>query len=253
MLFRSAARDITEIKKAQEILRLKSGEIARKKEIHHRIKNNLQVISSLLDLQAEKFNGKEFVENSEILEAFRESQDRVASIALIHEELHEGEGTDTLNFSQYLEKLVENLFQTYRFGNMNIRLNMDLEENVFFDMDIAVPLGIIVNELVSNSLKHAFPDRDKGDIWIKLRKQENPAELTNEDYTGREPEGKRNKFILTVADNGIGISETIEVGNSDTLGLQLVSILIDQLGGSLDLKRDIGTEFILEITLKGDK
>ena len=150
-------------------------QIARQKEIHHRIKNNLQVISSLLDLQSEKFRNRECVEDSEVLKAFRESQDRVMSIALIHEELHEGKGTDKLNFSPYLERLVENLFQTYRLGNTNISLNIELEENIFFDMDIAVPLGIIINELVSNSLKYAFPGKNKGEIQIKLCR-EKPTE-----------------------------------------------------------------------------
>ena len=164
----AAARNITEIKKAEEILKLKSGELARKKEIHHRIKNSLQVISSLLDLQAEIFSSMGSIKISEVLDAFKESQDRVASIALIHEELYEGEGSDTLNFSQYLEKLVESLFQTYRYGNVDINLRMHMEENIFFDMDTAVPLGIIVNELVSNSLKHAFPPRARGEIQIKL-------------------------------------------------------------------------------------
>ncbi|MDQ1274833.1 MAG: hypothetical protein QG610_405, partial [Euryarchaeota archaeon] len=124
-----AIKNITERKKAEETIA--NIEIVRKKEIHHRIKNNLQVISSLLDLQAEKFKNREHVENSEVLEAFRESQDRVISIALIHEELHEGKGTNELNFSPYLKKLVENLFQTYRLGNLDLSLNMDLEENIF--------------------------------------------------------------------------------------------------------------------------
>ena len=153
-------KDITERKQAERFLA--NIETARKKEIHHRIKNNLQVISSLLDLQAEKFRDRGCVEDSEVLKAFRESQDRVMSIALIHEELHEGRGTDTLNFSLYLERLVKNLFQTYRLGNADTSLNIDLEENIFFDMDIAVPLGIIINELVSNSLKYAFPEEIKG-------------------------------------------------------------------------------------------
>lgn len=87
-----------------------------------------------------------------------QSQDRVISIALIHEELHEGEGTEKLNFSLYLKKLIENLFRTYRLGDTTISLKIELGENIFFDMDIAVPLGLIVNELVSNSLKHAFPN-----------------------------------------------------------------------------------------------
>ena len=101
-------RDITKRKEAEEAL--KNFETARKKEIHHRIKNNLQVISSLLDLQAEKFNNREDIEDSEVMEAFRESQDRVISMALIHEELHKGEGLDTLNFSPYIEELARESF-----------------------------------------------------------------------------------------------------------------------------------------------
>ena len=164
-------RDITKRKEAEETLA--KIEIARKQEIHHRIKNNLQVISSLLDLQAEKFKDREDIKDTEVLEAFRESQDRVISMALIHEELYKGGELDTLNFSPYIKELADNLFQTYRLGNTDISLNMDLEENLFFDMDTAVPLGIIVNELVSNSLKHAFSGRDKGEIRIKLSREEN--------------------------------------------------------------------------------
>jgi PAS domain S-box-containing protein len=136
-------KDITERKQAEKTLA--NIEIARKQEIHHRIKNNLQVISSLLDLQSEKFRDRECVEDSEVLKAFRESQDRVMSIALIHEELHEGRGNDTLNISLYIKRLVKNLFQTYRLGNSDTRLNIDLEEDIFFDMDTAVPLGIIIS------------------------------------------------------------------------------------------------------------
>ena len=166
----AAARDITERKKADEYMA--KIEIARKQEIHHRIKNNLQVISSLLDLQSEQFRDREDIKDSEVLKAFRESQDRVISMALIHEELYKGGGFDTLDFSPYIEELAENLFLTYRLGNIDISLNMDLEENLFFDMDTAVPLGMIVNELVSNSLKHAFIGMDKGEIRIKLHREE---------------------------------------------------------------------------------
>jgi two-component sensor histidine kinase len=230
-------------------LKLKLGELARKKEIHHRIKNNLQVISSLLDLQAEKFEGREYYRDSEILEAFRESQDRVASIALIHEELHEGRENDTLNFSQYLEKLAENLFKTYIFGN-NIELKMNLAENVYFDMDIAVPLGIIVNELISNSLKHAFPECRKGKIQIILIKHEKKHEKAKKDFNGREKKVQVTKFTLEVSDNGIGIPEAFNVENSGSLGLQLISILVDQLDGKLELKRENGTRFIIQIGVK---
>lgn len=239
-------QDITERKKAEKALI--NLEIARKREIHHRIKNNLQVISSLLDLQAENFSNKKCIEDSDVLSAFRESQDRIMSIALIHEELHEGGGRDnTLDFSSYLEKLVENLFQTYRLGNTDINLNMNLEEDLFFDMDIAVPLGIIVNELVSNSLKHAFPDRKKGEIWIKLFKEKEAESSSGNDK--KEPVGKGTGYTLIISDNGIGIPYNTDIESSDTLGLQLVNILVDQLDGEIELKRDKGTEFDIRINV----
>ncbi|MDY9927074.1 PAS domain S-box protein [Methanosarcina sp.] len=217
------ARDITERIKAEKLLA--KAEEARMKEIHHRIKNNLQVISSLLDLQAEKFRDKE------VLEAFRESQNRVTSMSLIHEELYKGEGNDTLNFSAYLQKLAESLFQTYNLSSKNVRLCMDLEENTLFNMDVAVPLGIIVNELVSNSLKHAFTEKEEGEIRIKLCRKEKNNEID------------KSLFSLTISDNGKGIPEHVELERSESLGLQLVSILVDQLDGKIELKRDQGTKF----------
>lgn len=224
----STVTDVTERIKAKETL--VKVEDARKKEIHHRIKNNLQVISSLLDLQAEKFSHREAVTTPEILEAFRESQNRVISMSLIHEELYKGEGTDTLNFSEYLRELAEKLFQTYSINKKNICLCMDLEENAFFNMDIAVPLGIIVNELVSNSLKHAFAEQN-GEIRIRLCREEQNNEI------------HKSLFSLTISDNGKGISEYIELGSVESLGLQLVSILVDQVNGEIELKRAGGTKF----------
>ncbi|MGB9927000.1 MAG: PAS domain S-box protein [Methanosarcina sp.] len=244
---RGIVQDITERKKAEEALA--NIEAARKKEIHHRIKNNLQVISSLLDLQVEKFGEKESFEDFEVLNAFRESQDRVASIALIHEELHEGKGTNTLNFSPYLYRLVENLFQTYTVGKDNVKLQMELEENVFFDMDTAVPLGLIVNEIVSNSLKYAFKGREKGEVQIKLFRQRN-GELEGKTAGLNEDLRKEvTNFILTVSDDGTGLPENFSLEDSDTLGLQLVSILTDQLEGKLELKRDYGTEYVIKFSV----
>jgi len=170
------------------------------------------------------------------------------SIALIHEELHEGRGTDTLNFSLYLKRLVNNLFQTYRLGNVNTGLNIELEEDIFFDMDIAVPLGVIINELVSNSLKYAFSGRDKGLIQIKLCREEYKECTTN--IFGSEKEGcNGTNFILTVSDDGVGIPESFNSESSDSLGLQLVTILVDQLGGELELKGNLGTEFVIKFTV----
>jgi len=189
-----------------------------------------------LDLQADKFNNREDIKDSEVMEAFRESQDRVRSMALIHEELHEGKGDNKLNLSLYLEKLVDNLFQTYRLGNTDINLNMDVEENTFIDMDTAVPLGIIVNELVSNSLKHAFPGRDKGEIRIKFRREENESD-----------EG--NRFTLTVSDDGVGFPDNFDFKDIGSLGFQLVTILVDQLDGELELKSKNGTEYTIRFTV----
>ena len=194
--------DITEKKKAEEALA--NIEIARKKEIHHRIKNNLQVISSLLDLQADKFD------SPRVIEAFRESQNRVISMALIHEELYKGKGTDTLDFSAYLRELAENLFQTYSLKSKNIHLSMDLKEDAFFDMDTAVPLGIIVNEIISNSLKHAFTRQRQGEIQIKLCREEGECKRES---------NKSASFVLTVSDNGVGIPENLDIEDLDSLWL----------------------------------
>jgi PAS domain S-box-containing protein len=223
--------DNTERKKTEKAL----AEIdrIRIKEIHHRIKNNLQVISSLLDLQAEKFD------DEKVREAFKEGQNRVVSMSLIHEELYKGKGNDTIAFSAYLRKLAKNLFQTYSLNSKNICLFMDLEEDAFFDMDTAVPLGIIVNELVSNSLKHAFNESEKGEIRIRLCKKE------------KKDEKHGSPFILTISDNGKGIHEDIKFENVESLGLQLVSILVEQLGGEIEIKRAQGTEFGITFNATG--
>jgi two-component sensor histidine kinase len=154
-------------------------------------------------------------------------------MALIHEELHKGEVFETLNFSSYVKELTKNLLLTYRLGNYDINLNMDLDQNVFFDMDTSIPLGIIINELVSNSLKHAFPDQNDGELRIKLHREE----------------GSDTSFILTISDNGVGIPIDIKTEELDSLGLQLVTTLVDQLDGELELKRDNGTEFIIRFTV----
>ncbi|MDW5559913.1 PAS domain S-box protein [Methanosarcina sp.] len=259
--------DMTESKKAEEALRianetlekrvqertseleqaykfLKKIETIRNQEIHHRVKNNLQVISSLLDLQAEKFDNKECIKDSEVMEAFKESQNRVISMALIHEEFHKGGGTDTLNFSQYIKNLADNLFLTYKFGSDGIILDMDIEENIFFDMDTSIPLGMIINELVSNSLKHAFSGREKGEIKIKLHREERKEciESISEDC-------KSTNFTLTISDNGVGILEELDIEDLNSLGFQLVISLVDQLDGEFELKRNNGTEFTMRFTV----
>ncbi|MDY0130539.1 MAG: PAS domain S-box protein, partial [Methanosarcina vacuolata] len=235
----SMLTDITERKKAEEAL--ERMDKARIKEIHHRIKNNLQIIYSLLDLQAEKFK------DGNVIEAFREGQNRVISMSLIHEELYKGEGTDTLDFSAYLKKLAKNLFKTYSLSSKNISLSMDLEEDTFLDMDTAVPLGIIVNELVSNSLKHAFTEKHEGEIRIQLCREE--TNKTNKEANKTNKEKNMSLFSLKISDDGKGLPEDLELECTESLGLQLVNILVDQLDGRLELKRAQGTEFTIRFNV----
>ncbi|MGB9929190.1 MAG: histidine kinase dimerization/phosphoacceptor domain -containing protein [Methanosarcina sp.] len=235
--FQGLIYDITKRKMSEEAL--EKIDRIRIREVHHRIKNNLQVISSLLSLQAEQF------EDEKVIEAFKESQKRIESIALIHEELHEGEGTDSLDFADYLHKLIKDLSNSYRVDNNNINFKLELEQ-VNLSMSTAIPLGIVVNELISNSLKYAFPDKKEGEIWINFCK----IEAFSAKYEIPEPDQdylrrKNSRYVLRVKDNGKGIPEEIDFQNPDTLGLQLINVLVEQIGGLIHLKREHGTEFII--------
>ena len=230
-------RDITRRKTAEETL-TKMQE-ARIKEIHHRIKNNLQVISSLLSLEAEKFS------DERTLEAFRESQNRVISMALIHEELYEGKGMDAIDFAVYLRKLTLDLFSSYIVKTKKISLKLDLEE-VHLGMDTAIPLGIIVNELVSNSLKYAFPSGKEDEIRISLHRAEDSTSKPDNSGKGRGCQnGKGFHYMLTVTDNGRGFPEDLDFQNPESLGLQLVNILVEQIDGCIELNGDHGTGFTI--------
>jgi two-component sensor histidine kinase len=165
-------------------------------------------------------------------------------MALIHEELYKGKKFETLDFSTYIRELVEKLFQTYRLDDKNIHLHMYLEENAFLNIDDAIPFGIIVNELVSNSLKHAFSGREEGKIYIKLCREED-GEFINSREESKYKGFKSNSLMLKVSDDGIGIPKSIDLENPNSLGMQLVTILVDQLDGELKLKRDNETEFTI--------
>lgn len=207
-----------------------------RKEIHHRIKNNLQVISSLLSLQASCF------EDSEVLEAFRKTQNRVTSMALIHEELYESENQEKLDFTAYLRKLTKELFIFYKAGSSRIKLQMDFKEEIFLDMDIAIPLGMIVNELVTNSLKHAFPS-GSGEIKIEFYRIKANKIAKKSVNTGNL---KNSKFILIISDNGSGFPKSINFENPGTLGLQLVKTLIEQVNGKIRFKGYPATKIEIE-------
>lgn len=211
--------DITERKLAETKLKnsLREKEVLLQ-EIHHRVKNNLQVIYSLLDLQSQH------IDNQATLNIFLESQNRVRSMALVHEKLYQSKDFATLNFSEYIRNLIGYLFQVYRVNTNLITLEIDVEE-VTLNIDMAIPCGLIINELVSNALKYAFPKSIKGTIKVALSSQVN------------------NQLTLVVRDNGIGFPANWDFKNVKTLGLQLVNVLTNQLDGILELDRSRGTEF----------
>ncbi|MDQ1255117.1 MAG: hypothetical protein QG646_4396, partial [Euryarchaeota archaeon] len=230
--------DITIRKEAKQAL--EKFEIAREKEIHHRIKNNFQIVSSLLDIQADKFLGRCDIKDLEILDAFKECQNRVMSMALIHEELYRGSGLETINFSDYIEKLSENLLLTYRLGNKTIKIERDIENDIFLDIDTAIPLGTLINEIVTNSFKHAFIGKENGEIWISLHREiKNFVNISEKENF---EDAISSNLILSVSDNGVGIPKNLHIENLDSLGLQLVTSLVDQLKGELEIKRNKGTE-----------
>lgn len=188
------------------------------KEIHHRVKNNLQIISSLLKLQSRS------TDNIQTLAMFKESQCRIRTMALIHEKLYQSKDLSRVNFAEYIASLSANLFRSYEVDLSAIKLITNIE-NIFLEIDVAVPCGLIINELVSNSLKYAFPSGSSGEIKIEL-------------YSIDE-----RSLILIVGDNGVGISQNLDWQNLKTLGLQLVNSLVEQLGGSVNIDSRRGTEF----------
>jgi len=188
------------------------------KEIHHRVKNNLQIISSLLSLQSNT------IESEATREVVRESQNRVRSMALIHEKLYQSASLARIDFGEYLRNLTRDLFRSYSAGSVSLKLQA---EDINLDIDAAIPCGLIVNELVSNALKYAFPRTKGGELLITFSQV------------------ARDKFALSVTDNGIGLPADLDVRNPKSLGLQLVNMLVAQLRGTLDVVSDGGTTFMI--------
>jgi PAS domain S-box-containing protein len=211
-------RDITERREAEEQIKLslKEKEVLLK-EVHHRVKNNLQVVSSLLFLQSQT------VKDEETRRILEESRNRVKSMAFIHKQLYQSTNVAQIDFSPYVRNLTRNLMESYRMNGNGIALDVHVED-VFLALDIAIPCGLIINELVSNALKHAFLSGSEGQISVDLHR-----------------EGEKN--VLVVSDNGVGLPGEIDILNTETLGLQLVSALVIQIEGRLELVRDKGTVF----------
>ena len=215
---RGVLMNISELKKAENEIKasLKEKE-ALLKEIYHRVKNNLQIISSLLDLQAN------YVDELETLNVLQESQNRVKSMAMIHEMLYQSNDLASIEFLGYVQNLVRDLFYSYGVKS-NIKPVINIE-HIILNIETAIPCGLIISELVSNSLKYAFPDNRTGEVFISIHSH------------GEE-------FELIIGDNGIGLPKNLDFKDIRiSLGLRLVNILVDQLDGSIELNRSRGTEF----------
>ncbi|MGL4598766.1 MAG: sensor histidine kinase [Bacteroidia bacterium] len=210
------AQDITEKKALEaELIRKNQENELLLKEIHHRVKNNLQIISSLLNLQ---FNN---IPDERVLEALSKSKDRINSMAIIHTKLYQSNNLASIDFGSYLDELIASIAKSY--AHNNIKYTLKHSEN-FFDIDLAINLGLIVTELLTNAYKHAFKNRKDGLIHIELT-------------------SKGNKHQLTIADNGIGLNDKSIVAES--LGLEIVNALIQQINATLDLISENGLKYII--------
>jgi len=188
--------------------------------IHHRVKNNLQVISGLLNLQSH------YIDDEAVRTLYKESQNRIKTMALIHEELYQRDDLARINLAEYIKGLAGNLMSSYSVATDRVELALDLED-ADIALDTAIPCGLIVNEIVSNSLTHAFPDGRPGTIQIGLRCV-SPVQ-----------------YELVMQDDGIGLPADLDMKETQTLGLRLVSILAEQLSGDLQVDREQGLRFRL--------
>ncbi len=212
-------RDVTEQKKMmrelEQALREKEFLI---KEIHHRVKNNLLVIQSLLRLPLKH------IRDEEAREYFRESSNRVKSMSMIHERLYRTHDFSSINVAEYVYSLGRMLLDSYKVGENRVRLEFSIPD-IPLDVDKMIPCGLILNELVTNALKHAFPDGRAGTIRIEFRKRPD------------------DEYLLVVRDNGVGLPADLDIHRTKSLGMQIVTSLVKQLNGSIELLRDRGTEF----------
>jgi len=188
-------------------------------EIHHRVKNNMQIISSLLSLQSR------YIEDEKALSLINNCENRIKSMSLVHEKLYLSKDLSEIDFHDYMKDLSARLFQVHRVDSRVVRFSSHITDGLF-NIETAIPLGLIINELISNALKHAFPEGGKGNIAVKLTKNTKPEEYT-----------------LTVTDDGIGFPEGMDHQSTETFGLQLVEMLAEQLHGTMELDRNKGTSF----------
>ncbi|MBI2851650.1 MAG: hypothetical protein HYX84_00895 [Chloroflexi bacterium] len=222
--------EMEERKRAEEQVKASLGEKeALLREIHHRVKNNLQIIHSMLNLQLPQFRDHQAVE------LFKESQNRVYSMALIHERLYQSESLARIDLPEYIRSLAANLFLSYGVTGNAIIPRITVED-ISLDIDTAIPCALVINELVTNSLKHAFPAS-----WCAGGTKEISIDLRRDGNHG---------FMLTVSDNGVGLPEGFDVRKGHSLGLKLVSVLTNQLKGTLRVNDDCGAVFEISFPAK---
>lgn len=220
--FVAVFEDITERRENDRRLQdsLKEKEVLLK-EVHHRVKNNMQVISSILNLQSS------YIDDEKALSILRESQDRIKSMSFVHESLYQSETLSEVNFAEYIRNIATNLYHSYGRPQGGIDLQFHLEP-VFINLDTSIPCGLVINELVSNALKYAFVGRERGTIGIHLSR-------VNDDI-----------LRMKVEDDGVGLPKDFDVETADSLGLQLVTTLATQVSGKLSVERNGGTKYTLD-------
>lgn len=222
----SAIVDISDRKQKEERIRvaLREKEILLG-EIHHRVKNNLQIIDSLLDLQLSK------LDDPLVSGMLRDSQSRIRSMVLIHQTLYQSKDFARVDFAAFLDSLLPTLVASYGLDSNRIALSLEARD-VQLPLSTAIPCGLVVNELVTNVFKHAFPDGRRGGVWVRLTS------------------GEDGRVELEVADDGIGIPPGLDPKNTATLGLQLVCLLADQLGGDIRIESSSPTRFVLHFPIQ---
>jgi two-component sensor histidine kinase len=194
-------------------------------EVHHRVKNNLQIISSILNLQTKS------LKDDKILELVTETRSRIMAMSFIHDLLYQTIDFTNIDFSRYLENITSNIMNTY---TMNKNIKLDLEtEPIFLDLDNAIPCGLIVNELITNAFKYAFPAGIQGEIKIVLKQNQG-------------------KVILSVSDNGIGLDKHVDYKTTESLGFQLINSLVSQIDGELTYEYNEGTKFNISFYKEGN-
>jgi two-component sensor histidine kinase len=215
-----AASDITELKEAETRLHssLSEKEVLLR-EVHHRVKNNLSVVDSLLSMQAR------YIDDAAALRAISDSQRRIHTMSLIHEQLYQSQDVDKVDFCEYLQRLVVNLYSSTNFNASQVELKLDVKPTLL-NIDTAISMGLIVNELLTNAFKYAFPNNMTGVIEVSLYESSDPHNLH-----------------LVIRDNGIGIPKNVDFNGTTSLGLRLVRILAQQLRATLDLSCSVGASF----------